>query len=409
MENTALLQDVWEADDAVAEPEASAGYETPAVAEMASQARRPVRRRRRLGRVFGAIGSGVEWLFGLASLVVGLSTLAALPVLQFLSLGYFLESSARVARSGRLRDGFVGVRRAARVGGLAAGIWLVTVPAWLIGTVARSAELIDPGGRAARGWRVALVLAVSLTVFHVLAACARGGRLRHFFWPFGHPFWVVRRLREGGLYTESRDAFWSALAALRLPYYFRLGFVGFAGTLAWLIVPAALIAAGGRVPPLGILGALLLAIVVPFLPFLQIRYALEGRISALFSRRAIRERFRRAPWAFAFSLMVLLLAAIPLYLLKIEMIPREAAWLPSLVFVAFLAPARLLTGWAYARSGRRDRPSHWSFRILGRLAIIPVAAFYVLVVFLAQYTSWGGTASLFDQHAFLLPVPFLQM
>ena len=409
MENTALLQDVWEADDAVAEPEASAGYETPAVAEMASQARRPVRRRCRLGRVFGAIGSGVEWLFGLASLVLGLSTLAALPVLQFLSLGYFLESSARVARSGRLRDGFVGVRRAARVGGLAAGIWLVTVPAWLIGTVARSAELIDPGGRAARGWRVALVLAVSLTVFHVLAACARGGRLRHFFWPFGHPFWVVRRLREGGLYTESRDAFWSALAALRLPYYFRLGFVGFAGTLAWLIVPAALIAAGGRVPPLGILGALLLAIVVPFLPFLQIRYALEGRISALFSRRAIRERFRRAPWAFAFSLMVLLLAAIPLYLLKIEMIPREAAWLPSLVFVAFLAPARLLTGWAYARSGRRDRPSHWSFRILGRLAIIPVAAFYVLVVFLAQYTSWGGTASLFDQHAFLLPVPFLQM
>ena len=91
--------------------------------------------------------------------------------------------------------------------------------------------------------------------------------------------------------------------------------------------------------------------------------------------------------------MILLLAAIPLYLLKIEMIPREAAWLPSLVFVAFLAPARLLTGWAYARSGRRDRPSHWAFRILGRLAIIPVAAFYVLIVFLAQYTSWGGAAS----------------
>ena len=174
-------------------------------------------------------------------------------------------------------------------------------------------------------------------------------------------------------------------------------------------MPAILISAGGRVPPLGILGALLLAFVVPFLPFLQIRYALEGRVSALFSRRAIRERFRRAPWAFAFSLMILLLAAIPLYLLKIEMIPREAAWLPSLVFVAFLAPARLLTGWAYSRSARRDRPSHWLFRVLGRLAIVPVAAFYVLIVFLAQYTSWGGAASLYDQHAFLLPVPFLQM
>ena len=132
--------------------------------------------------------------------------------------------------------------------------------------------------------------------------------------------------------------FWAFLGALRLWYYFRLGFVGFFGTLAWLIVPAILIAAGGRVPPLGVLGVLLLAVVVPFLPFLQMRYAVEGRISALFSRRAIRERFRRAPWAFAFSLMILLLAAIPLYLLKIEMIPREAAWLPSLVFVAVPRP-----------------------------------------------------------------------
>jgi hypothetical protein len=107
--------------------------------------------------------------------------------------------------------------------------------------------------------------------------------------------------------------------------------------------------------------------------------------------------------------MALLLAAIPLYLLKVEMIPREAAWLPSLVFVSFLAPARFLTGWAYARSGRRDRPSHWLFRLIGRIAIVLAAAFYVLVVFLAQYTSWGGAASLYDQHAFLLPVPFLQM
>ena len=40
----------------------------------------------------------------------------------------------------------------------------------------------------------------------------------------------------------------------------------------------------------------------------------------MFSRRAVRERFRRAPWAFAFSLLVMLLASIPLYLLKIEMI-----------------------------------------------------------------------------------------
>jgi hypothetical protein len=373
----------------------------------------PPRRRfspvRLVSRLAREAASTAEWLFGLVSLVLGLSMLAALPLVQFLSLGYLLESSARVARSGRLRDGFIGVRRAARVGGLAAGIWLSLVPAWIVGSLARSAELIDPGGPIASRWRIVLVVVTVLSLSHVALCCVRGGRIRLFLWPIGHPFWLVRRLREGGLYTEARDRLWSFVGSLRVPYYFRLGLVGFLGTLCWLVVPAILIAATGRFPLLGVIGALLLAVIVPFLPFLQVRYAVEGRVGALFSRRAIRERFRRAPWAFAFSLLVLLLASIPLYLLKIEMVPREAAWLPSLLFVVFLAPARLLTGWAYARSGRRDQPRHWLFRILGRLAIVPAAALYVVVVFLAQYTSWGGAASLYDQHAFLLPVPFLNM
>jgi hypothetical protein len=355
------------------------------------------------------IASGAEWLFGVVSLLVGLSTLAALPLIQVLSLGYFLESSARVARTGRLRDGFIGVRRAARIGGVAAASWLSLVPAWLVGSYARSAELIDPGGRAAFRWWIGLIVVTLFSLLHIAASCARGGRLRYFLWPVGHPFWLVRRLRAGGLYSETRDALWAFVAALRIPYYFRLGLVGFVGTLAWLAVPAILIGATGKYPILGAIGALSLAVIVPFLPFLQVRYAVEGRIGALFSRRAIRDRFRRAPWAFAFSLMALLLAAIPLYFLKIEMIPREAAWLPSLVFVVFLAPARLLTGWAYARSGRRDSPRHWFFRVLGRVAIVAAALLYVLVVFLAQYTSWGGASSLYEQHAFLLPVPFLNM
>src|SRR5262249_48400546 len=241
-------------------------------------------------------------------------------------------------------------------------------------------------------------------------SCIRGGRLRYFLWPPGNPFWLIRRLREGGLYSHARAAVWSYVAELRLPYYFRLGLVGFLGTLAWLVVPALLIAAGGRQPLFGVLGALVLALIVPFLPFLQVHYAVEGRISALFARRAIRTKFLRAPWAFAFALIVLLTAAaIPLYLLKIEMVPREAAWLPAIVFVIFLAPARLLAGGAYARAGRREEPRHWLLRSVGRLAIIPAALLYVLVVFLAQYPSWEGVTSLYNQHAFLIPVPFLNM
>ena len=350
-----------------------------------------------------------EWLFGVISLLLGLSMLAALPVLQLLSLGYLLESSGRVARTGRLRDGLIGVRRAARVGGVVVGTWLALVPPWLVGSFALSAELIDPGGPVARAWRFALAVVTVLAALHIAVAWARGGQLRHFLWPLGHPAWLYRKLRRGGLYAESRDGLWAFAASLRLPYYFRIGLIGFLGTLAWIIPPALLIVASRWMPLLGVLGALMLAVVVSFLPFLQVRYAVEGRASALFAPRAVRDRFRRAPWAFAFSLLVMLLAAVPLYLLKIEMIPREAAWLPSLVFVAFLAPARLLVGWAYARSGRRDLPRHWAFRALGRLAIILTAPFYVLVVVLAQYTSWGGVWSLFEQHAFLLPVPFLNM
>lgn len=379
------------------------------------EAPRPPGRRRRFAPRALAVAaarwsiSAAEWLFGLASLLIGLSVLAALPVAQLLSLGYLLESSARVARSGRLRDGFIGVRRAARIGGAAAGIFLACVPFRMARSFADSAALIDPGGFSVTAWRVGAAVLTVLALLHVGVALARGGRLRSFLWPFGHPFWLARRLREGGFYSQARDDFWAFVASLRLPHYFRLGAIGFLGTLAWLAIPATLIAAVGRFPLLGVVGILALAVVAPSLPFLQVRYAIEGRASALFSRRGVRDVFKRAPWAFAFALLILLVASIPLYLLKIEMIPREAAWLPSLVFILFLFPARLLVGWAYSRSGRRERPRHWLVRILGRLAILPAAALYVLVVFFSQYTSWGGIWSLYEQHAFLLPVPFLNM
>ena len=38
---------------------------------------------------------------------------------------------------------------------------------------------------------------------------------------------------------------------------------------------------------------------------------------------------------------------------------------------------------------------------------LPVVAFYVVFVFLTGYTSWFGVWSLFEQHALLIPVPFV--
>lgn len=366
-------------------------------------------RRGLLRIVGGAVSSASEWLFGAFAVFLALSLLSAVPIVQFLSFGYLLESGGRVARSGRLRDALIGFRKAARVGRVVIGCWLLLWPLRFVSGLATSAQLIDPGGVAARSTRFALLVLAVLTVLHLVAACARGAKVWHFLWPFSHPFWLVRRIRQGGIYSASRDAVWDFVASLHLPHYFRVGILGFLGTMAWLFIPVTLLAMGRRFPLLGIIGAILLGIVTMSLPFLQMRFVSENRFRAIFELRAVRQRFMRAPWAFPIALFFALASAIPLYLLKIEMIPREAAWLPSMFFIGFMFPARVLTGWAYGLSGRRERPRHWFFRWTGRLVVLPVAMFYVLIVFFTQYTAWQGVWSLYEQHAFLLPVPFLNM
>jgi hypothetical protein len=334
------------------------------------------------------------WLFGVAVLTVGLAILAAIPVLQFLSLGYLLEAGGRVARTGRLRDGFIGVWWAALVGFVVVIGWLAVLPVRLVADFANSAQIIDPDGRVAAGWRVGL--------FVLIAAI---------FAPFIATLFAVIL---SGNYQRVRDAVWDAVAALRLPYYFWLGFRGFVGAFVWLVIPVSMLALGRVNKPvaglIAFLGAVLLAFVLMYLPFMQMRLAQTNRFWAVFEWLSVRREFRKAPWAHAFAFFVTLLFALPLYLLKIEVVPREAAWIPSLVFVTFIFPARLLTGWALGRAKRRgERPRHWFFRWTGRLVFIPAAAFYVLIVFFTQYTSWNGIWSLYEQHAFLVPVPFFGM
>ncbi len=126
-----------------------------------------------------------------------------------------------------------------------------------------------------------------------------------------------------GAYASARDAVWDFVASLRLPYYFRLGLFGFLGTMAWLVIPVTLLALGSRRPFFNLPGILLLGLVAVPLPYLQARFAAENRFRAMFELRSVRDRFKRAPWAFTFALMLLLVGALPLYLLKIEMIPRD--------------------------------------------------------------------------------------
>ncbi len=372
------------------------------------------RLRHRVRRTAGSIGRGIAWslhrAFGLVSLISLLAVVATFPVVQLLSLGYLLEATGRVARTGRLRTGLPGLTLAARLGGWLLGTWLVGWPLRAAAGMWYSSALINGGGGPTRFWYLVMVGTGALTALHLFSVYLRGGRLRHFFWPA--PRLAVRRLAGKGVWGEARDSFWQLVMSMHLGRLWRLGWRGFAGAILWLFVPISLLVLASRSPaPVavlsGLLGGLLLATVVLYLPFLQAQFAMTGLWRDLFAVGRVRARFRRAPIAFWIALLVTLAFALPLYLLKAELVPREAAWLPSLVFVLFILPARLLTGWAIARSERREAMRHWFFRHLARLGMLPLVAIYVLVVYFTQYVSWYGGWSLYEQHAFLVPVPFL--
>ena len=97
-----------------------------------------------------AVASVSDWVFGAAALVIGLAILSAIPIAQFLSFGYLLEAGGRVARTGKLRSGLVGVRKASRVGSMVIGARLFLLPLEVSSSLANSAQLVDPGGPAAR-------------------------------------------------------------------------------------------------------------------------------------------------------------------------------------------------------------------------------------------------------------------
>lgn len=361
---------------------------------------------------FGKVAAVLDWLFGLAALFVLLAACSVIPVLNFLSLGYLLHVSGTIARTGRFRDGVIGVRKAAVLGSITAGTWLVVWPARLLSTMWKDAELISPGSGIAKAWHAGLIVVIVLTLAHILWACMRGGKLRHFLWPQPRRFmsWLRAPQKFGSLQHVITDY----VIGLRLPFYFWLGLRGFVGALLWLIVPVGILLIATRLPVggsvlLSLLGGVLLLLVAIHLPFLQAHFAQTDRFSALFELREIRRLFLRAPLAFWFALLITLLFAVPLYLLKIELTPRELAWLPSLLFVIFIFPARILTGWAMHRAQRHEQPRHWFPRWVARLGIVPVALAYTLVVYFTPYLSWNGAWSLLEQHAFLVPAPLMAL
>lgn len=365
-----------------------------------------------LRRCLGAIASAAEWLFGLACMMVALAVFAAIPVLQFLSLGYMLECAGRIVRTGRFSQGFIGIRLAARAGGAVGACWLMLLPIRYLGDLATTAGHIDPVSPMATRLHALVVLLSFLVPVHLALSIARGGRFRHFLWPL-HPLWFWKEVRREGSFARARDATLGLIWSLRLPYFWWLGFRVFVATLFWLAMPVTLLALGHARTPIaplfGFIGAAWLAAMALYIPIIQARMAARNSMAPMFEWREATKTYLRAPWAISFALVLSLLSAIPLYLLKVEAVPDEALWLPSLFFVGFIFPARFLMGFAVSLAEHRERNSHWAFRWSGRLPLLPAALLYVLFVFLSQYISWSGIIGLYEQHAFLLPVPYVGM
>jgi hypothetical protein len=360
--------------------------------------------------IWGRICSAADWMFGTVSLLVGLAILSVIPILNFASLGYLLQASANVAKSGRLRDGFVGVRKASRLGSFVLGTWLVLLPLRQVAGMWHAAELVAPGSANAKGWHTAAIILTIVTVMHLIWACLRGGKLRHFFWPA--PIRFLKWVFHPDSYKSIRNSVLDYLISLRLPHYFSLGARGFAGAFVWLFIPVTIMILASNLPPVGaafisFLASFPLMLAVMYLPFLQTRFACENRLAAMFEVGHVRRQFTRAPIAFWLALFITLLFAIPLYLLKIEATPQEVAWLPALVFMGFIFPARVLTGWAVSRANRREQPRFWLFRWMARLGAIPVVGLYALITYFTQFLSWKGTPALLEHHAFMVPAPLL--
>lgn len=358
----------------------------------------------------------LAWLvraaFGLASLVLLLALLAAAPVVNFAALGYLLEAEGRVARSGRLRTAFPLLGLAPRLGSMALGLWLWLIPLRLLASATADARLVAPNAPAATLLIVLTVLVWVAVTGHLCLALARGGSLGSFFRPLKNALWLYGRLRAGDYFSTASREISLFVSELRIPHHFLLGLRGFAGALMWLLIPTALYAAArhseGPEVIVTLLGGVLLVVAFAWVPFLQAHFAATNRFGAFRELRTVRRLFHHAPLSWLVALVAVYVLALPLYLFKIVLPPRDALGFVTLVFVTSIYPARIVTGWAYHRAVRRQREGRRArllTRMVARLLTLVLLVSYVFLLFFTQFIGGEGKRELFQHHAFLLPWP----
>ncbi|MEM6365080.1 MAG: DUF4013 domain-containing protein [Planctomycetota bacterium] len=387
----------------------------------------PPRRPSHFALVAWRVATKTIWtVFCFVSLVGLLAVITAIPFLQIASLGYLLTVAGRLARGGTVRDCLPELPIAGRLGLALVALALLRLPIQLLVHWAAVANIVSPNSTQTQILQTSAVLAGLLGGVALSWAWLRGGRLVHYLWPqpkrFFRQYWRLETWQQGA------DHLWQLVAQLSLPSWFWLGLRGMAGTLIWLI-PAMLIMGVTREADgdgAGVLFAILLlalGAVLLYLPMLQVHFATEDSFRAIFQWRNVRRHFSVAPWSWSLSMLIgLVLMPIPLYLLKIEATPQEITWLPCLVFVSFMLPARIAEGLAMRRCRRlttmepQTPPSQSRWRRIwvsgsrwfNRLILMPaIVAIYLGVLTASQYTSWDGIETWLHQHALLVPVPFV--
>jgi len=356
------------------------------------------------------------WLFSFAAgcltLLLFVAVLAAVPGLNLLALGWMLDAEGRVARSGRLRDGLPWLGVVPRLGVVAIGLWGWLLVVRLVAAVADDAAIVDPGSATAAAWAQARSVVAILVAAHLMLALAAGPSPMAFLRPIRNLRRVVAAVRSGTLWRDAAAAVRRLLDVLAPVTTFRLGLGGFLGGLVWVAAPTVLFAAARisdrpLAPLVSVIGGILLALTLMWVPFLQARYAATGHLTAFLDLGAVREWFRRAPLAMLAAVMLLLGLTLPLHLLKVAVPPRDAFWLLTPLFVVVILPGRLAVGWAAARAAARPGRAWLVTRIVASIGCWATLALYLAILFLTPVLAALGTRVLFDHHAVLLPSPFL--
>lgn len=143
-------------------------------------------------------------LFCIAVMIGLLAIVAAIPIASVFVLGYLLEVEGRIARSGRLRDGFPLLSLTPRIGSIIVGVAIWLMPLFFFAGMAADAALIDPNGASAGKWQTAKLFFGVLIAIHLCLALARGGSFGCFFRPIKNLRWFLAELRNRTLKGKTR-------------------------------------------------------------------------------------------------------------------------------------------------------------------------------------------------------------